>query len=82
MTIVNLKRTLDKFLRGWLPKDPVMPESRLRNARKPVAVLITITLFAASFSLFYAYSVLNRPTPMVMPEPLPTERPTPQPSTP
>jgi hypothetical protein len=69
---MSLHKILEKYLRGWLPQDPVMPESRLKTARKPVAVLLTATLLAASFTLVYFYSAMNKPLIPNPPEPHPT----------
>jgi hypothetical protein len=68
-------RIVEKYLRGWLPKDPIMPDSRLKAMRKPVAVLVTATLLVASFSLVYFYTAVPRPLPHSPPEPMPTNSP-------
>jgi hypothetical protein len=66
---MSLKKTLAKYVRGWLPKDPVMPENRLKSMRKPVAVLLTVTMLVASVSLVYFYATVSKPLPPNLPEP-------------
>lgn len=77
---MSWRRILEKYLRGWLPKDPVMPDNRLRNMRKPVTVLVTVTLLVASVSLIYTYTLFSQTTPVVLPKPLPSATPTSQPT--
>jgi hypothetical protein len=79
---MSIKKGIVRYLRGWLPEDPFMHENRLKSIRKPVAVLLTVTILVASVSLIYFYSVVNRPLPPKLPEPLPTEQSTPSPSSP
>jgi hypothetical protein len=79
---MSIKKGIVRYLRGWLPKDPVMPENRLKNIRKPVAVFLTVTMLVASVSLIYFYATVTKPIPPNLPEPLPTQPPTSaQPST-
>jgi hypothetical protein len=76
--MMSLKKTLEKFLRGWLPKDPIMPANRLSNMRRPLAVLITASLLVASASILYALTLTTSQLPPALPEPAPTATPTPQ----
>ncbi len=75
---MSLRRTLEKILRGWLPKDPIMPENRLKSIRKPIAVLLGVTMLLASVSAVYFLTIVNRPLPPNLPELLSSATPTPQ----
>jgi hypothetical protein len=59
-----------------------MPENRLKSMRKPVAVLLTVTMLVASVSLVYFYATVSKPLPPNLPEPLPTATPQPSPTSP
>jgi hypothetical protein len=52
----------------------------LKSIRKPVAILVSVTLLVASVSLFYSLFLYKQPLPPTLPEQGPTPTPTPQPS--
>jgi hypothetical protein len=80
---VNLRKFLEEHLRGWLPKEPNVPEHRLRSMRKPIAIFITATLLITSISIFASYSIFSQPPALPQPAvPNPTTTPTPSPSQP
>lgn len=47
---MSLKKFLNR-IRGWLPKETNMPESKPKSIKKPVAVLVTATLLITSMTI-------------------------------
>jgi hypothetical protein len=65
---MNKRKFLEEHLRGWLPKETKIGETKLGSIRKPTAVVIIATLLVASVSIFASYFVFNRPP--TVPEPI------------
>jgi hypothetical protein len=57
---MNVKKSWENQIRGWLPEEPKMPKSKLRRALPPIAILLTATV---TFSLFTSAFMFNQLTP-------------------
>ena len=50
--------------RDWCPQPPDRLPSRLKQYSVPITILLTVTLFAASFSIFYSGSMFHPSIPL------------------
>jgi nitrous oxidase accessory protein NosD len=60
---MGIRKRLRRF-REWCPQPPDRLPAKLKQYSVPIAVLLTVTLFVASFSIFYSIGVF-RPAPQV-----------------
>lgn len=54
---------LRKRFRDWCPQPPDRLPAKLKQFSVPIAILLTITLFAASFSIFYSNGIFSPSVP-------------------
>lgn len=66
---MNFGNFFAQFIRGWLPEEPKMPKSRLKQLRTPIAVLAVastvVSLFSYSF-FFSSQTAALLPPPMIV----------------
>jgi parallel beta-helix repeat protein len=60
---MSIRKRLKDF-RDWCPQPPNHFPSKLKHYSAPIAILLTVTLFAASFSMFYSSSVFHPSVPL------------------
>jgi len=61
---MGLRKRFRDF-RNWCPQPPNPLSSKLKQYSVPIAILLTITLFTASFSIFYSVGVFRPSVPQV-----------------
>ena len=59
---MGLRKRFRDF-RDWCPQPPDRLPTKLKHYSAPIAILLTVTLFAASFSIFYSSSVFHPSVP-------------------
>ena len=60
---MGIRKRLKDF-RNWCPQPPDRLPTKLKQYSVPIAILLTVTLFAASFSMFYSSSVFHPSVPL------------------
>jgi len=66
---MSFKNFFARSIRGWLPEEPKMPKSKLKQLRTPIAVLVaatTVVSLLSSFVLFSTQSAVLAPPPMII----------------
>jgi parallel beta-helix repeat protein len=61
---MGIRKRLKDF-RNWCPHPPNPLPSRLKRYSAPIAVLLMVSLFAVTFSVFSSMYLFNRPAPLV-----------------
>jgi hypothetical protein len=61
---MGIRKRLKDF-RNWCPQPPNPLPTKLKQYTVPIAILLTATLLAASFSIFYSVGVFNPSVPTV-----------------